>query len=103
MKCTAGDGGTKTSCGAARRRRVAQKRPAERLKAGADSLGRGAVSGRSLFGAGRMKPFKTVGDGAKRSRAWAAAGPLTGQGVAPFGNNRRPCLKQPEAELCGER
>ncbi|MDR2494211.1 MAG: hypothetical protein LBD24_03200, partial [Spirochaetaceae bacterium] len=66
-----------------------------------------------------------AGDGAKRSRAYAAtspltghgvaplrnnsaetvgdgprlvrASPLTGQGVAPFGNNRRPCLEQPEA------
>ncbi|MDR2494348.1 MAG: hypothetical protein LBD24_03895 [Spirochaetaceae bacterium] len=33
---------------------------------------------------------------AKRSRALTAASPLTGQGVAPFGNNRRPCLKPSE-------
>jgi hypothetical protein len=41
--------------------------------------------------------FQTVGGGAKRSRASTATGNVTGHGVAPFGNNRRPCLKQPEA------
>ncbi|MDR2494949.1 MAG: hypothetical protein LBD24_06985 [Spirochaetaceae bacterium] len=30
---------------------------------------------------------ETVGDGPRLVRA----SPLTGQGVAPFGNNRRPC------------
>ncbi|MDR2494014.1 MAG: hypothetical protein LBD24_02205 [Spirochaetaceae bacterium] len=34
---------------------------------------------------------------AKRSRAWLVSSPLNGHGVAPFGNNRRPCLEQPEA------
>ncbi|MDR2495117.1 MAG: hypothetical protein LBD24_07845 [Spirochaetaceae bacterium] len=36
--------------------------------------------------------FDTVGDGPRLVRA----SPLTGQGVAPFGNNRRPCLKPSE-------
>ncbi|MDR2493793.1 MAG: hypothetical protein LBD24_01085, partial [Spirochaetaceae bacterium] len=34
---------------------------------------------------------RTATGGAKRSRALTAANPLTGQGVAPLGNNRRPC------------
>ncbi|MDR2495044.1 MAG: hypothetical protein LBD24_07475, partial [Spirochaetaceae bacterium] len=33
----------------------------------------------------------------ERSRASTATSEVTGQGVAPFTNNRRPCLKQPEA------
>jgi hypothetical protein len=33
----------------------------------------------------------------ERSRALTATSPLNGQGVALLGNNRRPCLKQPEA------
>ncbi|MDR2494015.1 MAG: hypothetical protein LBD24_02210, partial [Spirochaetaceae bacterium] len=37
----------------------------------------------------------------ERSRAWLVSSPLNGHGVAPFGNNRRPCLEQPEA--AGER
>ncbi|MDR2494523.1 MAG: hypothetical protein LBD24_04785 [Spirochaetaceae bacterium] len=41
--------------------------------------------------------MQTVGGCAKRSRAWAVASPLIGQGVALFGSNKRPCLKQPEA------
>ncbi|MDR2495449.1 MAG: hypothetical protein LBD24_09540, partial [Spirochaetaceae bacterium] len=45
---------------------------------------------RPLLRATTRRP-RTVGDCAKRSRAWAAIRLLTGQGVAPFGNNRRPC------------
>ncbi|MDR2494819.1 MAG: hypothetical protein LBD24_06320, partial [Spirochaetaceae bacterium] len=40
------------------------------------------------------KPSETA---RKRSRASTAASEVTGHGVAPFGNNKRPCLKQPEA------
>ncbi|MDR2495276.1 MAG: hypothetical protein LBD24_08660 [Spirochaetaceae bacterium] len=39
---------------------------------------------------------EAVGDGAKRSRATTATSEVTGHGVAPLRNNRRPCLKPSE-------
>ncbi|MDR2493971.1 MAG: hypothetical protein LBD24_01990 [Spirochaetaceae bacterium] len=46
--------------------------------------------------------FETAGGcgHAETAGGWPRLGStdaLTGQGVAPFGNNTRPCLKQPEA------
>ncbi|MDR2494785.1 MAG: hypothetical protein LBD24_06145 [Spirochaetaceae bacterium] len=34
---------------------------------------------------------RRAGGCAKRSRAWSVSSPLTGQGVAPLGSNKRPC------------
>ncbi|MDR2495101.1 MAG: hypothetical protein LBD24_07765 [Spirochaetaceae bacterium] len=42
---------------------------------------------------------RTAAGCAKRSRALTVARLLNGQGVASFGNNRRPCLKPSETVL----
>ncbi|MDR2493717.1 MAG: hypothetical protein LBD24_00695, partial [Spirochaetaceae bacterium] len=56
-------------------------------------LTRGEVSLSSrypLWGAAR-EAYETAGGCAKRSRASTANSEVTGQGVAPFGSNKRPC------------
>ncbi|MDR2494264.1 MAG: hypothetical protein LBD24_03470, partial [Spirochaetaceae bacterium] len=46
------------------------------------------------------KPSETARE---RSRASTAASEVTGHGVAPFGNNTRPCLKPSETGWAGWR
>ncbi|MDR2494662.1 MAG: hypothetical protein LBD24_05500 [Spirochaetaceae bacterium] len=43
-----------------------------------------------LWGAAR-EAYETAGGCAKRSRASTATSEVTGHGVAPLGNNGRPC------------
>ncbi|MDR2494514.1 MAG: hypothetical protein LBD24_04740 [Spirochaetaceae bacterium] len=46
-----------------------------------------------------MHRSETTGGLAETAGGWprlGCASPLTGHGVAPFGNNRRPCLKPSE-------
>ncbi|MDR2495339.1 MAG: hypothetical protein LBD24_08985 [Spirochaetaceae bacterium] len=47
-------------------------------------------------GAQRRGAYKLAEAARERSRASTATSEVNGQGVAPFGNNRQPCLKPSE-------